>query len=184
MVDGSVLDITKHYVLIHVLVSYIELLNHKTYCFGLGRVMMAKAGKALHYNGSAFHVLIPEFMSPRWRLHTWEWNWWRIMGLSFRRITLSWSVRVQGYCLWPMQVPNTNSSQFFICKEKTLWLDGKHVFFGKVVDGVQCGEGNTELLWNSVIDELKAESSKTSNTVLVIFVVKKWLILLSYLFYI
>lgn len=56
MVDGSVLDITKHYVLIHVLVSYIELLNHKTYCFGLGRVMMGRRElrkQARHYTTMA-----------------------------------------------------------------------------------------------------------------------------------
>ncbi|XP_062047016.1 peptidyl-prolyl cis-trans isomerase E-like [Lepus europaeus] len=44
--------------------------------------------------------------------------------------------------------PNTNGSQFFLTCDKTDWLDGKHVVFGEVTDGLD------------VLRQIEAQGSK------------------------
>ena len=53
---------------------------------------------------------------------------------------------------------NTNGSQFFLCTNKTGWLDGKHVVFGSVVDGMDVVKK---------IEAVGSEGGKTSKPVVI-----------------
>lgn len=54
--------------------------------------------------------------------------------------------------------PNTNGSQFFLCTKKTSHLDGKHVVFGSVAEGMEVVRA---------IEAVGSSSGKTSQKVVV-----------------
>ena len=54
--------------------------------------------------------------------------------------------------------PNTNGSQFFLCTVATSWLDGKHVVFGTVMEGLDVVKK---------IEKFGSQSGKTSKTIVV-----------------
>ena len=97
-------------------------------------------GKNLHYKGVNCHRIIPGFM---------------LQGGDHIQGDGSGGESIYGRCFddeWPdgghvkhqkggllsmaNSGPGTNGSQFFLTFAKAKWLDGRHVVFGKVIDGM------------------------------------------------
>merc|ERR1719384_840563 len=133
--------------------------NFKCLCTG----EKSTEAKTLHYKNSKFHRVIPNFMCQGGDFTRGDGRGGEsIYGSKFEDESFAGKAGKhtgKGCLSMANAGPNTNGSQFFVCTAQTPHLDGKHVVFGQVTEGLD------------VLDKIEAVGSRSGATSQVVEIV-------------